>query len=153
MGVLAGLFALIRTFLTPRVVLVAENLALRHQLMVLSRSGKRPKLRPGDRFFWVVLSRLWQGWQASLLMVQPATVVTWHREGFKRYWRWRSRCKKPGRHVINAEIRDLIRRMSRDNPLWGAPRILSELSLLGYKVGERTVAKYMIRKTNPPSQT
>ena len=107
MGVLTELFALIRAFLTPRFVLVVENLALRHQLTVLSRSVKRPKLRPGDRLFWVVLSRLWQGWRASLHMVQPATVVRWHREGFKRYWRWRSRCKKPGRRAIESEIRDL----------------------------------------------
>jgi putative transposase len=153
MGILTGLFALIRAFLTPRFVLVAENLALRHQLAVLSRSVKRPRLRPSDRLFWVVLSRLWQGWRASLHMVQPATVVRWHREGFKRYWRSRSRCKKPGRRVIDAEIRELIRRISRENPLWGAPRILSELQLLGYTVSERTVAKYMVRSKKPPSQT
>ncbi len=153
MGVLAGLFALIRAFLTPRFVLVAENLALRHQLTVLSRSVKRPKLRNGDRLFWVLLSRLWRGWESSLYTLQPATVVKWHREGFKRYWRWRSRTKKSGRPTIEAEIRDLIRQMSRENPLWGAPRILSELRLLGYEVAERTVAKYIVRSKKPPSQT
>ena len=153
MGALAGFFALIRAFLKPRLVLVAENLALRHQLTVLNRSVKRPKLHPRDRLFWVVLSRLWHGWRTSLHMVQPATVVRWHRDGFRRYWRWRSRCKKPGRPAIDTEIRELIRRMSRENSLWGAPRILSELRLLGYNVSERTVAKYMVRSKKPPSQT
>ena len=86
-------------------------------------------------------------------MAQPATVVRWHREGFKRYWRWRSRSKTPGRSKIDAEIRQLIKQMYTENPLWGAPRILSELQLLGYSVAERTVAKYMIRDEKPRSQT
>jgi transposase InsO family protein len=86
------------------------------------------------------------------MIVKPDTVVRWHRDGFQLYWRWRSR-KKPGRPKIDAEIRRLIRRMSRENPTWGAPRIRSELQLLGYSVAESTVASYMIRHRKPPSQT
>ena len=153
MGALRLLVALARACLTPRASLAAENLALRQQLIVLRRSVKRPKVRDRDRLFWVVLSRLWKGWRSSLHIAQPATVVKWHRQGFKRYWRWRFRGQKPGRHQIKAEIRELIRQMSRDNPTWGAPRILSELKLLGYAVSERTVAKYMVRHRKPPSQT
>ena len=90
-----------------------------------------------------------KGWQSSMHILQPATVVKWHRAGFKRYWRWRSCRKKPGRSKIHAEIRQLIKQMSTENPLWGAPRILSELQLLGHKVAERTVAKYMVRDEKP----
>ena len=86
-------------------------------------------------------------------ILQPATVVKWHREGFKRYWRWRSRSKKPRRSKIAAKIRQLIKQMSTENPLWGAPRMLSELQLLDYSVAERTVAKYMVRGEKPRSQT
>jgi putative transposase len=86
-------------------------------------------------------------------MVQPETVIRWHRQGFQLYWRWRSQSGKPGRPSISRDIRELIRRMSRENPGWGAPRICSELQLLGHNVAERTVAKYMIRSRQPPSQT
>ena len=145
-------FVLVRACLLPHATLAAENLALRQQLIVLHRSVKRPKLRNRDRIFWILLSRLWKQWQSSLYTLRPATVVKWHREGFTRYWRWRSRAKKAGRPTIDAEIPELIRQMSRENPLWGAPRILSELQLLGYKLSERTVAKYMVRSNKPPSQ-
>jgi len=85
-------------------------------------------------------------------LVQPDTVVKWHRQGFRLYWRWKSR-KKPGRPQIDREIHDLIRRMSRENPTWGAPRILSELLLLGHAVAESTITKYMVLQPKPPSQT
>ena len=85
--------------------------------------------------------------------MQPETVIKWHRKGFKLYWKWKSRAGKPGRPRIERKIRDLIRRMSRENPTWGAPRILSELLLLGHGVAEGTVAKYMVRTRKPPSQT
>jgi putative transposase len=133
--------------------LAAENLALRQQVAVYKHSGKRPKLRPRDRLFWVWLSRLWSNWRSALAIVQPETVIQWHRRGFQLYWRWKSRARKPGRPCIDQGLRTLIRRMSRENPLWGAPRILSELLLLGYKVAEGTVAKYMSRPRKPPSQT
>ena len=143
--------AILKVILTDRASLVAENLALRQQLAVLQQNAKRPKLRNRDRIFWTWLSRLWKGWRSVLLIVQPQTVVKWHRQGFRLYWRWKS--KKTGRPKISTEIRKLIRQLSQDNPTWGAPRILSELLLLGYSVAESTVAKYMVRKAKPPSQT
>ena len=140
-------------FLRSRVSLAAENLALRHQLGVLQRSARRPCLRQRDRIFWVWLSRLWSDWRSSLIVVPPETVVRWHRRGFKLYWRWKSRSNKVGRPPLDAEIQQLIRRMCRENPLWGAPRIQSELVLLGHDVAESTVAEYMVRGQKPPSQT
>jgi putative transposase len=152
-GVLKVIVALLRGVLASRSALLAENLALRQQLGVLRRSVKRPRLRRRDRVFWVWLSRLWRGWRSCLMLVQPATVIRWHRQGFKVYWRWKSRSNKVGRPPIDAEIRQLIRRMCRENPLWGAPRVQSELALLGHDVAESTVSKYMVRGRKPPSQT
>ena len=152
MGISQAIWLFVRGFLAGHAALMAENLALRHQLAVFQRSARRPKLRTRDRIFWVWLSRLWSGWRSALAIVQPETVVKWHRQGFKIYWRWKSR-KKPGRSQIDRKIRDLIRRMSRENPTWGAPRILSELLLLGHAVAESTVAKYMVRDPKAPSQT
>ena len=151
MGVLQLVTALLRKLLKSRAALVAENLALRHQIVILQRSVKRPRLHRRDRVFWVWLSRLWRGWRSSLLVVQPETVIRWHRQGFRLYWRWKSR-SRCGRPKLDAEIRALIRRMSRENPTWGRRRIRSELHLLGYEVAELTVAKYMVRGRKPPSQ-
>ena len=153
MGLMTALWFALRSGVTGRAALIAENLALRHQLMVLQRSAKRPRLRPLDRLFWVWLSRLWPNWRSALNIFQPDTVTKWHQQGFKLYWRWLSKPRKGGRPPIDQEIRDLIRRMSYDNPSWGAPRILSELELLGYSVSEATVAKYMPKIRKPPSQT
>ena len=153
MGLIQSICLLLRAFLSPRLSLAAENLALRQQLATYHHSRPRPKLRKRDRLFWVVLSRLWPGWQAVLVIVQPATVVQWHRQGFKLFWRWKSRGGKLGRPRIEREIRELIRRMSRENPIWGAPRIQAELKLLGYAVAESTVAKYMVRTRKPSSPT
>src|SRR5881409_33470 len=89
-----------------------ENLALRHQLAVLQRSVRRPRLSRWDRILWVWLAQLWPEWRASLVIVQPATVLTWHRQGFKLYWRWKSRPTAVGRPKDDAEIRHLIRRMT-----------------------------------------
>jgi transposase InsO family protein len=97
-----------------------------------------------------VPSRWWAGWKDALVIVSPATVVGWHRQGFRLWWRWRSR-GRDGRPRIDAEIRQLIRRMARDNPLWGAPRLQAELRLLGNDVADSTVAKYMSRRRGPPS--
>lgn len=143
---------LLRALLYSPSHLVAENLALRQQLVVLKRTGQRPKLRRRDRIFWAWLSRLWTGWRSAILIVQPETVIRWHRQGFRLYWRWKSRSGS-GRPKIDAELRQLIRRMSGENPTWGAPRILSELYLLGHSVAESTVAKYMVRPRKPPSPT
>ena len=110
----------IRGLLVKQLVLAAENLALRQQLAVLHRSVPRPKLQDRDRRFWVWLCMLWSKWRTVLIIVSPETVIRWHRQGFRYYWRWKSR-GKPGRPVVDAEVRRLIRRMSRENPLWGAP--------------------------------
>ncbi len=140
-----------RAALKTRAQLALENLALRQQLAVLKRKSPRPKLRRIDRTFWVFLSKVFGDWKSCLLIVQPATVIRWHRRGFKHYWRWKSR--KPGRPKIDREIITLIHRMSRENPLWGTPRIQSELQLLSYKVAASTVDKYRIKPKRGPSQT
>jgi putative transposase len=131
--------------------LALENLALRQQLAVWKARQPRPRLTEVDRMFWVLLSRLWRNWRHSLQVVRPETVVGWHRYGFRRYWAWKSR-RRPGRPVISTEVRDLIRQMSRANPLWGAPRIHGELLKLGVTVSQATVSKYMLRPRRPPSQ-
>jgi len=151
MGALQVVTVFLRLLLQNRAALAAENLELRQQLAVLQRSVKRPRLHRRDRIFWIWLSRLWRGWGSSLLVVQPETVLRWHREGFRLYWRWKSR-SRCGRPQLGAEIRALIRRMSRDNPTWGRRRIRSELHLLGYEVAELTVGKYRVRGRKPPSQ-
>jgi len=153
MGIFQSVFLFLRAFIMGRAAAAVENLALRQQVAVLKQSVKRPKLRPQDRVFWVLLSRLWPNWRSALAIVQPETVVRWHRKGFKLYWRWKSRGGQPGRPAIEPKIRDLIRRMSRENSTWGAPRIVSELALLGHDVVKATVAKYMVRFRKPPSQT
>ena len=123
MGVFQSIGLLIRALLRDRAELAVENLALRQQLAVLKEKTKRPKLRPRDRVFWVWLSRFWANWRSVLLVVQPDTVVGWHRQGFKLYWRWKSRTGKVGRPKIELEIRRLIRRMAQENPSWGVPRL------------------------------
>ena len=153
MGVLKALVLFLRVWLMTRAHLTVEMLALRQQLAVMKRCHKRPRLRPGDRVFWTWLMRLWPHWKSALIMVKPETVIRWHRQGFRLYWRWKSQARSPGRPAIEPEIRALIRRVSKENPTWGAPRIQSELALLGHDLAESTVAKYMFRPTNPPSQT
>ena len=100
---------LVTMLFTSRAKLAAENLALRHQLGVLGRSVKRPRLRKRDRIFWVWLSKLWPDWRAALVVVKPATVVAWHRKGFRLYWTWRRRRKGHGRPAVPSEVRQLIR--------------------------------------------
>lgn len=146
------LLTFIRNLAIGRAAMIAENVALRQQLIVLRRSVKRPKIRRRDRVFWAWLSGLWPNWRSALLIVKPETVVRWHQQGFKLFWRWKSRTTKQGRPAIDAEIRKLIRRMCDENPTWGAPRIQSELTLLGFTVAESTVAKYMDRTDKPSSQ-
>jgi transposase InsO family protein len=148
-----GVWAFVRALLGSSAAVTLENVALRHQLAVLQRSVGRPRLRRWDRIFWVCLSRLWANWRASLVLVRPATVVAWHRQGFRLYWRWKSRPRLPGRPPIDLEIRRLIRRMAHENPSWGRRRIQAELRFLGYEVAELTVAKYMRRPTPRPSST
>ena len=146
----------LRTFISAlrsHRALALENLALRHQLEVLQRNTKRPRLTNKDRTLWVILSRLWQDWRKSLSVVQPETVIRWHKRGFRLYWRWKSRSGWPGRRRIPRDLRDLIRNMSRSNPLWGAPRIHGELLKLGIVISQATVSKYMVRHYKPPPQS
>src|SRR6266487_440141 len=153
MVVFSAFYQLLRSLLLPRLALVTENLALRHQLVVLHRSTNRPRLRHRDRLFWLALSHSWRDWRSILVIVKPETVIKWHRQGFKCYWRWKTKTSRVGRRRINQEIRELIGRMSRENPTWGVPRIQAELHLLGYEIAESTVAKYRGRSRKPPSQT
>ena len=129
-----------------RALLVAENLFLRQQLLVLRRRQARPWLRDRDRRFWILACRWFSEWQNVLVVVKPATVLGWHRRGWRVYWRWRSRRRgKGGRRPIAPSLQALIRRMAIDNRLWGQRRIRAELARLGFKVSARTVAKYMLR--------
>ena len=145
--------AFLLSLLLPHSALHLEILALRHQLSVLQRTTKRPCLRRADRILWTWLLRLWPDWRSCLVLVKPDTVVRWHRMGFSLYWRWLSKPKRTGRPKIPLEIRELIRRMSRDNSTWGVPRIKDELALLGIEIAESTIRKYRIRSKKPPSQT
>src|SRR5262252_10695155 len=132
--------------------LEAENAALRHQVIVLQRSmSGRVQLTNGDRLFLVMLYRWFPSVLKAITIIRPETLVRWHRTGFRRYWRWKSR-SLGGRPKVEAELRALIRRMSAENPLWGAPRIHGELLKLGFEVGQSSVAKYMVKRWGPPSQ-
>jgi hypothetical protein len=135
-----------------RAALEAEILVLRHQLNVLRRScPKRVVLNSIDRLLLVGLYRLAPATLDALKIIRPATLLRWHRTGFRVYWRWKSR-PLGGRPSVPMDIRRLIREMSIANPLWGAPRIHGELLKLGINVGQTTVAKYMARRRRPPSQ-
>src|ERR1700680_1864333 len=130
--------------------LETENAVLRHQLIVLRRRVRgRAQLTNNDRWFLVQMYR----WFPSILtvVVQPETLVRWHRAGFRRYWRWPSN-SPGGRPRVEMELRALIRQMSTENQLWGAPRIHGELLKLGFSVAQSTVAKYMVKRRGPPSQ-
>jgi putative transposase len=134
------------SFFTGKRALALENLALRQQLAVYKRVQKHPRLRSSDRAFWVWLSRLWDRWRMPLILVRPETVIRWHRQGFKLYWRWRSRAKRPGRPRIPSEHIEFIRRMSRDQPTWGEDKINEELRVkFGIIRSTSTIRKYMVR--------
>jgi len=135
--------------LSTRRDLLLEILALRHQLRVLVRSNRR--FRPSDRLLWLVLRRSWPRWRYALVLVQPAIVDRWHRNGLHRCWRRRSR--RPGRPRIDSECRALIQRVAQENRLWGAPRIHGELLKLGIVVSERTGSRYLRGLPRGPSQT
>jgi transposase InsO family protein len=137
--------------LQTRAELELEVIALRHQLAVLRRQRPgRSWLHSVDRLLWVWLYRLWPHCLDVLVLVRPATVVQWHRQGFRLYWRWRSRSGRPS---VDREVRELIRQMSSANALWGAPRIHGEMLKLGFKISQATVAKYMVRRPSRPSPT
>ena len=132
--------------------LEAENAALRQQVVMLRRMvHRRVRLTTGDRLFFIQLYRWFPSVLKVITVIRPETLVRWHRAGFRRYWRWKSH-SFGGRPPIDTELRALIRRMSVENPLWGAPRIHGELLKLGFEVGQSSVAKYMVKRHGPPRQ-
>jgi transposase InsO family protein len=142
-----------RTIVRTHLDVKLENLALQQQLMVLSRPARRPRLTTTDRLFWSWLSRWWPGWRRPLVLVQPDTVVRWHRLSWRRYWTWRSG-RRPGRPHLPKELQELIQRMARENPRWGSVRIRGELRGLGIDVSAESVRCYRRRVLRrPPSQT
>jgi len=150
----SAVLSLLSFRLRRRASLELEVIALRHQLGVLRRQcPRRLRLRSSDRLFWAWLYRLWPRCLEAMVLVKPATVVHWHRSGFRLYWRWRSRLGRRGRPAVDYDVRILICRMSQANPLWGAPRIHGELLKLGIRIGQTAVAKYMVRRSKSPSPT
>ena len=138
---LQALIATLSSLFKTRAALQVENLALRHQIGVLKRSArKRPKLTAVDRILWARMSRVWADWRSVLIMVKPETVVAWHHKGFRLFWTWKVRHGQAGRSAVPPEVRKLIREMSRENPLWGAPLIHGELLMLGIEIGETSVS-------------
>jgi transposase InsO family protein len=151
-GLLCFLLAVLASPFKSKIRLEAENAVLRHQLIVLRRKMcGRVQLATGDRWFFVQLFRWFPSILKVLTIIRPETLVRWHRAGFRRYWRWKSR-SLGGRPQIETELRALIRRMGVENPLWGAPRIHGELLKLGFEVAQSSVAKYMVKRRGPPSQ-
>jgi putative transposase len=131
--------------------LLLENLALRQQLTVFRRQHPQPRLVASDRLFWVMLRRLWPRWKEALILVQPETVVRWHKAGFKLYWTWLSRHRtRGGRKCVSRELRKLIFCMVAENSTWGAPRIHGELKMLGFEISERTVLRWMRKAPRDP---
>src|SRR6266542_2213693 len=143
---LTMLLATLSSIFRSRTALQLENLALRPQIGVLQRPArKRPKLTSADRLLRVCLSRFWRDWRSALTIIKPETVVAWHRAGSRLFWTWKVRRGQSGRPVISRAIRDLIRKMCRENPGWAAARIHGELLKLGIDIGESSVSKYMVR--------
>jgi hypothetical protein len=135
----------------PRRRVEIENLFLRHQLNIaLRRAPHRLRLR--DRTLLVLMTWLWPSLLGLSRVVKPDTILRWHRAGFLAFWRWKSR-GRPGRLKIDRELRELIRQMSQENPLWDAPRIHGELLKLGFEVAKSTVSKYIVKRRGPPSQS
>ena len=152
--ILSAMASLVSFRFRRRVSLELEVLALRHQLAVLHRQRPgRAWLGRGDRLLWGWLYRIWPCCLEVMVLVKPVTVIQWHRQGFRKYWHWRSRSRRAGRPEVNREIRELIRQMSIANPLWGALRIHGEMLKLGIEVSPATVGRHMVRRHGPPSPT
>src|SRR6476619_304287 len=151
-GLLCFALAVLASPFKSKVRLEAEHAALRHQLIVLRRKLRgRVKLANSDRWFFIQLYRWFPSILKVLTVIRPETLVRWHRAGFRCYWRWKSR-SLGGRPQIETALCALIRRMSIENPLWGAPRIHGELLKLGFEVAQSSVARYMVKRRGPPSQ-
>src|SRR5215472_8399462 len=144
-------FGLLTRCLQSHRSLRLENLALRQQLAVLKRKHPQPRMGAVDRIFWVFARRFWGAWKQSLVLVNPETVVGWHRAGFRLYWSWISKARKQvGRKKLSPEVRELIFRMMAENPTWGAPRLHGELLMLGFQLSERSVSRWMKRVPRDP---
>src|ERR1700760_216587 len=151
-GLLYFVLAVLASPFESKVRLEAENAVLRHQLIILRRGRHgRVGLTNHDRWFFIQLYRWFPSILKVFTIIRPETLVRWHRAGFRRYWRWKSR-RRGGRPRVETRLRALIRRMSIENPLWGAPRIHGELLKLGFEVAQSSVAKYMVKRREPPSQ-
>ena len=145
------LFILALRSVHSRRSLLLENLALRQQLGLLKAQRPHVRFAVHDKLFWVMLRRFWSGWKRTLVLVQPETVVRWHRAGFKLYWKWISRHRtRAGRRCVSRELRELIFRMVAENRTWGAPRIHGELKMLGFDLSERTVLRWMRKAPRNP---
>ena len=151
-GLFCFVLAVLASPFKSKLRLEAENAVLRHQLIILRRRlHGRVRLTNHDRWFFIQLYRWFPAILRVLTIMRPETLVRWHRAGFRRYWRWKSR-RRGGRPPVETELRALIRRMSIENPLWGAPRIHGELLKLGFEVAQSSVAKYIVKRRVPPSQ-
>ena len=115
LAMLTASVAALSTLVKTRAALQLENLALRHQLGVLHRSVKKPKLNPFDRLLWASLCGVWADWRSALIVVKPETVIAWHRKGFRLFWTWKVRHGQTGRPSVPKDVRELIRLMSRAN--------------------------------------
>src|SRR6202049_4447113 len=152
--IISALLSILSFRFRRRASLELELVALRHQLAVVrrQRSG-RLRIFATARLLWMWLYRIWPRAVNALVLVKPATVIQWHRKGFRLYWRWRSRSRSVGRPKVSSETRDLIRQMRMANPLWGAPRIHGELLKLGIEVSQATVGRYLPWRPKVPSPT
>ncbi len=151
LALISTMFSWLACRFRSRAELELELIALRHQVAILNRQRpRRLRFCSIDRLLWVWLYRVWPRCLEVMVLVKAATVVQWHRQGFRLYWCWRSRA---GRKSLDRETRKLIRQMCIANPLWGAPRIHGELLKLGIKISQATVAKYMLRRQHSPSPT
>jgi hypothetical protein len=148
------LFSFVARSFRSRRDLLLENLALRQQLAGLARRNPQPRLAQSGRLFWVALRKMWPAWRQTLVLIQPETVVRWHRAGFELYWKWLSRTHAVvGRKPTSREVRELIFRLVAENHTWGAPRIHGELRMLGFDISERTVLRWICgRLPKIPSQ-
>ncbi len=147
---LNSLLAIIINFFKLRTQLQLENLFLRKQLEILCRPPKRVSIKKSDRVFFSLTKRLLNNWRNNLVIVKPETVIKWHRQGFKLFWKIKSK-QKGGRQKVDIEVRKMIIQLAEENRLWGIPRIHGELLKLGYNISQSTVFRYLqkFRRDNP----
>jgi putative transposase len=138
-------------FFRSRIQIQLEIISLRKQLEILARTPSRPRLRSSDRFFFSTMTNVFSSWKETLLVIKPETVVRWHRQSFRVYWRWKRRSEAGRPKIPQAQI-NLIRQMANDNPLWEAPRIHGEMLKLGFDISEATVQRYLPRRPQRTSR-